>query len=226
MKIFQKTKSINIDQCKHKLATLGVIDAPFMLVDTFCDAFYAEIEHTRRFKDPTFRRGQFNTGSDYFAEHPDLGFAIHMQKEIFLSPLFREFVEGLVSYQHTLISATNILHIYKPEHELDWHMDKDPDPHRPRLIGLSIILNEPEKGGEFQIKNKKTGHIETVAPKIGKIHFFNVSDDNFEHRVAPASGNNGRMSISGWYLDLNEEAITQEEERNQSNPPKQAVEGH
>ena len=84
-----------------------------------------------------------------------------------------------------------------PEHFDDWHGDNI----RGRVVGFSLGL-QPEAiiGGEFQMKNRKTGVVSTFAPpSFGEVTIFDI-DRSLRHRVCRTMSATPRIVWAGWFL--------------------------
>ena len=84
-----------------------------------------------------------------------------------------------------------------PEHFDDWHRD---DVHG-RVVGFSLGL-QPEAivGGEFQMRDEKTGEVSTFAPpSFGEVTIFDI-DSSLSHRVRRVEGATPRICWAGWFL--------------------------
>lgn len=84
-----------------------------------------------------------------------------------------------------------------PEHFDYWHRDDICG----RIAGMSLGL-QPEAvvGGEFQMKDEKTGRVSTFAPpSFGEAAIFDI-DSSLSHRVCRTTGATPRIVWAGWFL--------------------------
>ena len=91
-----------------------------------------------------------------------------------------------------------------PEHFDDWHGDNI----RGRVVGFSLGL-QPEAiiGGEFQMKNRKTGVVSTFAPpSFGEVTIFDI-DSSLRHRVCRTMSATPRIVWAGWFLKEGEDPL-------------------
>lgn len=97
------------------------------------------------------------------------------------------------------------LRVYKfePKSNFQFRWHNDMVPNQTRLVGFSINLSKlPYEGGEFTIRQKNKPHISATIHNIGygDAIFFPVSKE-FEHCVQPVTGNEPRITCTGWFLD-------------------------
>ncbi len=91
-----------------------------------------------------------------------------------------------------------------PEHFDDWHGDDICG----RVAGFSLGLQrEAIVGGEFEMKNWKTGAASTFAPpSFGEATIFDI-DASLVHRVCRVESATQRICWAGWFLEEGEDPL-------------------
>ena len=91
-----------------------------------------------------------------------------------------------------------------PEHFDNWHRDDACG----RVVGFSLGLQrEALVGGEFEMKNKKTGVVSTFAPpSFGEVTIFDI-DVSLAHRVCRVESATPRICWAGWFLKEGEDPL-------------------
>ncbi len=84
-----------------------------------------------------------------------------------------------------------------PDHYDSWHDDDEKD----QTIGLSVNLSPaPIEGGEFEIRDANSLRVlkKVSGSQFGDAHIFQIGPE-YQHRVLPVTGKNGRLSCAGWF---------------------------
>ena len=84
-----------------------------------------------------------------------------------------------------------------PGHYDAWHDDNEKD----QTIGLSVNLSpDPVDGGEFEIRDANELNVlkRVSGSRFGDAHIFQIGPE-YQHRVLPVTGKNGRRNCAGWF---------------------------